>query len=418
MRVLSTATELRREFEELFKSSSNVQIAAAWATHGFAVECMTQTRGVSVQAIVGVSLAVTPPDLLSQLDHVCTLRVAEEPRNAIFHPKLYLFDRPDRRWVVIGSPNLTAAAFGANREVAISLSPDDIGWRELQRVFTILWEDATPFNRFDLNAYTKRFAASRNEELCKRERSTRSSSVPSGVRAPAPVTVGALLTADWDEYLALLRRRASDRFEQGEAVLDQVGNSYLWTIQTARPLIHRPFSSLHADDRRKLLGARIARPDGPAFDYGWLGGLTSSARTSCPGLIDGTNREAVAAIDELVATIPQSGSVDDALQSGRGFFERFTNLDGFKAAFATRFLALSRPDVFCSVNGKSRERLKDLFPNIGDLTTWTGYVECLRKLHGTLWWKSLRPEREAEVEMWEARVALVDVYAYDPDASE
>ena len=85
MQVLSTSEALSECFKSLLARSERVQIVAAWATCGPAIDWIIEARTPSVQAIIGISMAVTDPDTLVALNDRCLLRVEDNPRNAIFH---------------------------------------------------------------------------------------------------------------------------------------------------------------------------------------------------------------------------------------------------------------------------------------------------------------------------------------------
>src|SRR6185437_12123204 len=76
-------------------------------------------RFPNIDAVIGVGFDQSHPAGLAWLMEQASLRIAiDEP---LFHPKLYLFSRGNRRAAIIGSSNLTYHGFAANREVNLLL---------------------------------------------------------------------------------------------------------------------------------------------------------------------------------------------------------------------------------------------------------------------------------------------------------
>lgn len=86
---------------------------------------------------------------------------------------------------------------------------------------------------------------------------------------------------------------------------------------------------------------------------------------------------------------------------------------GMGRAFATRLLALARPDGFIVLNNKSKEWLQRAsgFALAGKSRT---YNNLLRWLSRQDWYQSPEPDDALERRLWRMRAALLDAYAYQP----
>ena len=114
-----TTEALKAQFEANLARSNRVDIATAWATDGPALELLCKTAevgGVRIRAIVGTYGNATHPRALERLSEIGTLRLAEGEQ-AMFHPKVYIFQGTAGSCAWIGSANFTGAGFARNEEV-------------------------------------------------------------------------------------------------------------------------------------------------------------------------------------------------------------------------------------------------------------------------------------------------------------
>ena len=117
-------------------------------------------------------------------------------------------------------------------------------------------------------------------------------------------------------------------------------------------------------------------------------------------------------ITKLIPRLIRARNTQSALAIARSLFLRLVRVKGIKSAVATRFLVLSRPDLFISVNNESVFRLSRLFGiPVSKIKTWEGYELALAKLWQSRWYHSHRPRNVTEAKVWDARAALVDIYA-------
>ena len=98
--------------------------------------------------------------------------------------------------------------------------------------------------------------------------------------------------------------------------------------------------------------------------------------------------------------------------------------DAFKAALpskgmgtpavGSRLLAMKRPDFFLCISARNRRNLSQAFGlSEARLNTYDGYWELVELLHRCAWCGAPRPKMKHR-QIWDARVALVDAFYYDP----
>ncbi len=97
-------------------------------------------------------------------------------------------------------------------------------------------------------------------------------------------------------------------------------------------------------------------------------------------------------------------------------------LERFGAASASRLLLAERPDLYLMLNSASRDGLAEItgvkLPASLTTSSIPGHYEAmLAKVYGTKWWSSHRPRPVREAFLWDARVALLDVFAYAGDGA-
>ncbi|MDD9980703.1 MAG: phospholipase D family protein, partial [Gammaproteobacteria bacterium] len=138
MRLLRTG-ELTWRFEKHLEWATEVDIAVAWVTSCDAVAALIESAAdTKVRIALGLSGNATDPSALESLASAegVALRIAEPPRNGIFHWKYYCFRRAGEATCWIGSANLTRAGFHCNEEVVHEFDAEEA---EVRQWFEDLW---------------------------------------------------------------------------------------------------------------------------------------------------------------------------------------------------------------------------------------------------------------------------------------
>ena len=139
--------ELLGRFNDLLDTSTQVDIAVAWAGPGLAVEMLLEhVNDIEVRVVVGLSGSSTEPATLRRLmaEDSVELRVAPPP-GGVFHPKFYRFCGAKRTVCWVGSANFTRGGFGGNSELVHEFEDGkDMGGDWFEELWAQLGGDPEP----------------------------------------------------------------------------------------------------------------------------------------------------------------------------------------------------------------------------------------------------------------------------------
>jgi HKD family nuclease len=144
------------------------RIAVAFATYAGVVliqRLLNQRDSpIEVLALVGLDRNITEPEALKRLreDDRVSLRVFRSAPTTMFHAKAYFFDGEEDPTLLVGSCNLSKAAFTQNRESAIWLSGPAELFTEWEEWWEVLWSSAEPLTNELLAEYRARYEVDRN----------------------------------------------------------------------------------------------------------------------------------------------------------------------------------------------------------------------------------------------------------------
>jgi len=405
-RLLLTPGEFQESIRSLLKRSSQLQLASAWATMGLPLDLISQ-YSIQTTSFIGTSFSATSPDALEALSKLGKVYI-DERTDRVFHPKVYLFQVTDGYVAIIGSPNLTDAAFTRNEEVAMQIELAEAAAQPLLKYFAHLKTTMHPLNPKVLERYRKSYRPPSRGLMARRAEIEG----PKQNRriAPSSFTVrGQLLRDDWQSYYKTLKDRSWK--EHGKESLYNPSGSYLETLRRLDPILQIPFTNLSGEELRKVMGDKLE-----GYDYGWFGSLKANGQGRHEVLENDALRNF---LRKFLPKIQASKAKEDSLQLAKQLFERLVLIKGIKQATPTRLLAIYRPDLFFSVNNPSIERLSILFgiPK-ATLKCWEGYAQALQMIWRAEWYRSSRPSRAKDGRAWDARVALLDAYAYNADERE
>ena len=79
-----------------------------------------------------------------------------------------------------------------------------------------------------------------------------------------------------------------------------------------------------------------------------------------------------------------------------------------------RFLALVRPDLYCTVSSKyvQKELSDTLHVPRTYFTTIEGYINLIKMIHSSPWFRAGAPKNKTSLKYWQNRVALMDPIFY------
>ncbi|MAY75284.1 MAG: hypothetical protein CMJ31_11305 [Phycisphaerae bacterium] len=408
--LISDAASLRAAFQEALTQSSDVHLAVAWMRSGWALDEICNA-GVRVHAVLGTSFGMTEPTAIERLMECegSSVRVVDDPDDGgIFHPKLYCFSKGMSGTAIVGSMNLTRAAFSENCELGVQLTLTANERLELLKVWAT-WNDRAiePTRRW-LDKYQELWAKrSKATTALMAQREDGKNSQESDTHG---LTKHEVLNYSWRSFEQMLRSHAKKRDASYDIIFDPRG-SYLAAIHLAGPLLNEPLPAPSTPAFRSLTG-RLPIADDPQVDCGWLGRLSASGN----GIAAlGNNTDLRRKIERLIPALHAAETSDDKLDAAKRFWDAMTSFPYVSHAAVTRFCALARPDSFYSLNQRSIEVLSQIFEmSKNRLTSWDGYAHGLQAFWSSPWWQSEPPKAKASRQMWDARVALIDVLAYTP----
>lgn len=403
VQVLSNDESLRDALARLSSRYQRLEAAVAW--------CGSPSQGVpydqlepiarGAEMLVGTDFDHTHPDGLAKLrDLGMAVRVVDM-QDGIFHPKVYLFSRPARAALLIGSPNLTASAFLTSYEAAVLLEGTSAEMGSLvSQVRSAMgdWRRHSAKLKDDwLDDYRKRYRESRGYFKGKR-----------AVLSPAaqdeesitPLTF--IRKASWSEYYRKVSRCLLDK--------DPDGSHWSWVLSEARRLIPGDLS-VRMLERQEVRSLLIGR--GPDYCYASFG-YVGAKGSGLPALLaHGTLRQKSFVVDAYNAVRRMGRGVDyaDLLRISR----RLCTLGSTMKVWG-RIMLLARPALYLSVsnNGLRRHLSEQLGIAQYKLGEPEGYVKALRLLHSTPWFRSPRPSGpKVELRVWDSRVAYIDVLYYE-----
>ena len=381
--VLKTAAEHRRALEELFLWAERVDLACAWANSsaGGASHWRLIDLDKIGKAVIGDQFAQTEPWVLRELLAREKLRIGRA--EGIFHPKLYLGYRGKKARAIVGSANLTAAAFSYNVELGVLLDglSTESEFGELRAFHRAQWKRAEEIDSDWIDSY----------ELEWKFR-------PFVRRAKWVLESVDDLRMSWPQYYRLLLSQ-EDRMPVIRVF--QAAPSYEHELSHVQAIFHRhrKFSGASLEHRRSLLGLR-------GYSSGLIGSM--DAAVTAKGVI----RDEPEKIGKYLDLIPLRGDlpavlVDDVV---RGLLA----VGGVKLAVATRLLAAKRPDVFVSANKGSKHGLIRLLGK-KRLSTADDYLQLLEAIGQLEWYRSPSPVAGLqEQRAWRWRAALLDSVLYRP----
>ncbi|HHA2494031.1 TPA: phospholipase D-like domain-containing protein [Stenotrophomonas maltophilia] len=388
--VITDSDSLYCTFEELIAWATTLDVCVAWATssngqgrHWEALDLAKIRR-----AVVGTAFAQTEPAALVAFNQKADCLRLMINTTGTFHPKVVLAQKGRLRRAIVGSANLTTAAFTHNTELSMLLEghSSDPTFKKLESFIKKHWSEGVALDNDWLAKYT----------LAWKEAKRRRVIVPG---APLEGTSLTDLDMTWDQYAETIVGQEGRMTNTGFRIsVSGPAPSYLEELRRAREAFRgQPrFAKMSKDQLDLMMG------------YGKLsGGLLGSMKVARDAKI--IVRDTPERIGAVLDRLPFDGAVSLALATD--LLGELMQISGIKLAVATRFFALKRPDLFVSMNRGSREELAKLHGG-RPVTTLEHYVKLLIALWETEWHRAPRPSNSEHAALWDCRVALLDSAVY------
>lgn len=314
----------------------------------------------------------------------------------LFHPKVYFFENGERDWAcIVGSANFTVSALTRNVEACLYFTSDDPVDGDVRRdilsMINNAWKKASPGNEIDIAKYTKLWSRSRKAVMGKSTPKKRKKEKINGIKIDHEGAIGGLLKADWKQYSMAVT--STERYK------DNCGNAVLAALDELHVLWRKKeYALMNDEERKKLLGT--------SGNYAWLGDM-KHARIFMRDRAKTANK-----VSAAMAKIPLNHNMDVTRKHYDAFLRQWQKIPHAAIGVATRLLAVRRPDVFCSVNRRCRDKLCGSL-GIRSITLENYWNDCIEVLRQSAWWNSPKPVHVRQKQLWDVRMALIDFLVCD-----
>lgn len=216
---------------------------------------------------------------------------------------------------------------------------------------------------------------------------------------------------DWQGYLTALME-CDMHWRATEAKFSVLAEewSYVDTISKARLLFSRDSWQDLTVEEINLLFGRSSNQGA----WGLLGSMRGAGSAVGQFL---RNEEIREKIRTLLLPVVSALGEEIFINASTNFIEQMNAMSGFGPAIATRFIALSRPEMGLSVNKGSSPKLGHLtgLPRTStSLSSTENYERLLRWLYRQPWYQVDEPTDSFERTVWNMRGALIDSFVYSP----
>lgn len=397
LRVCASPAASLEALKELCAWGTELRLAYAWATSnkGLDPHWKSPPLGKVTQATIGIQFSQTEPAALRALLKCgpSVLKVVEDT-GGVFHPKVIVALRGDEARALLGSSNFTSGGFSGNTELNV-LMAGRVDAGPLAELLTFLNQQWT---------HPRAFVPD-EEWLGRYERAYAARPVPT----PVPKSGNAIqkllvheesdLDIAWDHFYALIEKQERRSLANGYEihVFDHADGSYLQEVERCQEFFHAhpKFDEMPLEERKFVAGF-----GGTSGHFGRMIGA---------GYFKNMVIERPEEIGPILDTIPLEGRPSDAQVTK--YVEAASSIHGVSLGTATRLLIAKRPDLFLSVNGASRERIKEVFGAAP--TSAKAYVELMKRIWSKPWFNEPEPDNEHGRRIWRVRVAILDAVMYE-----
>jgi hypothetical protein len=395
--------EIDKALSKLIDEYDECHWASAWASLTATARKLLRSPAKLKNVIFGVAFGQTDPALIDSLVGVRGTAVVTRFAGGTFHPKVYCFRKGNKATAVIGSANFTFGGLGTNLEAAVLVegNANDPLFKDLFAFIKRCGELGEPVTQEFASAYR---ASCRRMARFGKPPLNPLDSLPK-VRPEA--LSSPLVTMSWAEYVREIQASGHHDLDESLKLL-QVAQGWFASVGS--------FSNLSLGQRQAIAGLVVDKaergdPD-LGRDWGWFGSMRGMGDFA--KLIIASDRHLTRAID----SVPQKGEVtkrhfENFVRHFERAFENSDRTGGY--ATASRLLAMKRPDTFiCICKPNITEAASRMGFSRWTLTLshyWEKVVEVVRFAD---WYNVDKPEN-ADGELWEARVAMLDAIFYQPD---
>ncbi|MFC2992974.1 phospholipase D-like domain-containing protein [Halomonas tibetensis] len=382
---------------KLLEECQNFDIAVAWAGENDFCDEIVRFGEKMRRVVIGTHLYHTAPSVIKRLMKFGVK--VKPPVGDLFHPKIYYFDCGERVVVIIGSHNMTKAAFeDKNIEASILIDglKKDKELKDIRHFINKEWSSSSSVTDEFLFSYETQYEAKKvhKQELEKY--------IP--LKKPKKQYHGASpMEMTWIDYIEGLKRK-------------EIGSPYerLHLLEEARMLFEekRHFEEMEKDERKAIAGT-FAPSEKGYKEIEWAAFGTMASVGVFKNVVNNSPYYISKALDE----IPLKGEVvkSDYDRFCKFFFKAFEKKARKGGVpVASRLLAMKRPDIFIPFNGKSSRAMAAAFGIAKSRVNLETYWDCIVVPTSlSKWWLHPRPVGLTEQRIWDNRAAMIDAHFYE-----
>lgn len=403
MELITTGQQLNDTLYNLITSCKELSFAVAWASKNTQIlKVLLSNKAKIKYGVIGTHFFQTDYEVLESFIDDDRIHFMLQP-SGIFHPKAYVFWTDKNNWnIIIGSANMTKAAFEKNEEICIHFSSDDSNNKicnELKEKIEALWKNAEIMTEDKAHEYKIKELEARKKLLKIKETPICTSN--------NNIKNYPIITMDWTQYLIRIKEERYNSIEK---------RCYLLKIITDLFKKNKKLINMNPEQRCLIAGLPSNCIDND--DWGWFGNMT--AVYTYYSNINNNNKFLSRALDY----IPSTGKItlNEFKAYIKTYLKAFPNGYDGKGTFS-RLLAMKRPDYFVCINEQNIERLssdfnineklfnKQVYGNDIYLNYWNYIV---LPIINSSWWKSNKPKNKLEKQIWQYRAAMLDTIYYSP----
>lgn len=396
----------------LSKDAQKIDIASAYVSKNPLWENIkhrAEDDTVDIRLLAGLDHAISDPDIIGFQHPRLKVKVAYPPeKGAIFHSKLYIFHmKRGKAEAFVGSANFTSRGLTGNEEILFRIT-DPSSIKELNDYFKEIWSNDKKSHKLleeqleeYRNIYKKNHKVSAS--LCSEPK----------FASEKEIVQNFIENSDgspFSSYCSLLLRVTNARYNwfHGSRPEDSIFK-VIGAIQECHDLIAFRKFPYSVDDTHKISGTR-------GF-YAYLG---RQARSRINTFLSGTSpqgKEIYSVLNDFaLQEIPNTlkGKRDLVFNTLSALIE----IKGIGISIASRLMTLAQPGLVFSFNSASKEQLYSFAGctrhGNNKYQERDNYMEVLEWIWEQPWFndKPIKLKGLAKL-IWNNRVALIDILAYD-----
>lgn len=396
------------KFNDLIDQSREVYIVSAWVTSSDILDKLINSSK-KVTLIIGLNENgfVTEPKIFNNIKKNKNFDLYIPNPNfteGIFHPKMYIFQLKNKKIkAFIGSMNFTNKGLGKNAELLIEFEKAERLINEFKKLQKFCHR---PTNK-DIELYTKRYKEAEEAKKMIKD-------VNDKFTIESRKLWNDIYPKTWEDYVKSLEK--CSRLTEKE-ILEKKKN---WKFKDFKLGYNDPWKNTIEEADKVVSGKNKNLTECMHILYG-IGDYElfgAMAHFNLNNFIkdDIFRRDLLSILKSFRDENFSEKTPEEKVEIVLHYYDRLIDMKkGIGPSTATRFLALVRPDVAVSYNGKSEEYFCNLRSAKGERK---GYEQALRFVYNQSWYNSPEPKEKYEKEIWQNRAALIDIIAYATGSSD